>query len=477
MKRFSYFLVLTLLFLLPLSYSYAENPSSSLHSYIKDYLEEHRIPGASISIIENDKVTYAESFGITGENEREVTADTPFLLGSISKSLTALATLKLVEEDVIDLDDTVVQHLPSFTLQDQKAASQITIKQLLTQTSGITTFDGLSISDLGSDAADAIQTSLQALSDIELTENPGVVHQYSNANYTILAALIEAVSGQSYADFIDEQIFTPLEMRNAAANLEKAYERGYQSGFQSWFGFPVKSSAAYDNGGAPYGYITASANDMVNYLKALIQKDEEKLVQEELLDLSFSPQVQTGETRYYGFGWRITEPGSENEMIWHSGSTPDSRTDIFFYPKKEWGAVILTNKEHILEEAALLHFRNGLISIMNGEEPTVVEGHMPTIQIFLSILLLILIGTLVRLLLKIKASIEIRYRKTTTIVGVLLIVLSILTIPMLQHFSYSPWHSIQLFAPDIAFLTIGLTALLFGNGALMLLFGLRNKTR
>ncbi|RFB14790.1 class A beta-lactamase-related serine hydrolase [Bacillus sp. HNG] len=477
MKRISHYLIFTILFifLLPSSHSSAQDAiESKLHLYIEKYIEKQRIPGAAVSIVENDMVIYSESFGKTGGNEIEVTPDTPFLLGSISKSFTALAVLKLAEEGLVELDDPIKKYLPSFTLKDNEPVSKITIKQLLTQTSGLSTYDGMAISDLGSDNSDAIQTNIQLLSDTELTETPGTQHQYSNANYSILAALIEEVSGQSYADFMEERVFKPLGMTHAAADIERATDRGYQSGYQSWFGFPVKSKVPYDNGGAPYGYIAASSNDMVHYLKALIDGNTKKLVNEELLNLAFSPHVQTGETRYYGFGWRITDPGSDNEMIWHSGSTPDSRTDIFFYPESKWGAVILTNKEHILEEAALIHFRNGIISIMNGEEPMDVVAYKPTVQIAITLLLLILAGNIIRILFKNKSSKEIRYRRMNIVVGIILVLLAIILIPLLIYFSSSPWYTITLFAPDIALLTVSLTVFLFVNG-ILLLFSKKGK--
>ncbi|MDR4889801.1 serine hydrolase domain-containing protein [Fredinandcohnia sp. QZ13] len=477
MKGISHYLIFTILFifLLPSPHSSAQDTiESKLHLYIEKYIEEQRIPGAAVSIVENDNVLYSESFGKTGGKEIEITPDTPFLLGSISKSLTALAVLKLAEEGVIGLEDPIQIYLPSFTLQDKEAASKITIKQLLTQASGFSTYEGMTISDLGSNERDAIQTNIQILSDTKLTETPGTKHQYSNANYSILAGLIEEVSGQSYADFMDERVFKPLGMTHAAADMERATDRGYQSGYQSWFGFPVKSEVPYDNGGAPYGYITASSNDMIHYIKALIDGNTEKLVNEELLNLAFSPHVQTGETRYYGFGWRITAPGSDNEMIWHSGSTPDSRTDIFFYPKSKWGAVILTNKEHILEESALIHFRNGIISIMNGEEPMDVDAYKPTVQIAITLLLLILAGNIIRILLKNKSSKVIRYRRMNIVLGIIMVFLAILLIPLLIYFSSSPWHSITLFAPDIALLTVFLTVFLFVNG-ILLLFSRKGK--
>ncbi|MCG7343965.1 beta-lactamase family protein [Sporosarcina sp. ACRSL] len=477
MKR-KWFIAVIILFLfsLPALQVLAQNAKTEeLHSYIETFLTENRIPGASISIVKDDEVIYSESFGVTGGEKTKVTANTPFLLGSISKSFTSLGVLKLVEKGFVHLDDPVIQYVPYFTLKDKDSSSKITVKQLLTQTSGISTYDGMAISDLGSNERTAIRNNVDLLSKTELTESPGTKHQYSNANYSILAALIEEVSGQSYSEFMDEQVFSPLEMKHAGADGDKAKERGYQSGYQSWFGFPVKSNVPYDNGGAPYGYITASSNDMVNYLKALLQKDEDKLVREELVDLAFTPHTQTGETRYYGFGWRITDPYSKEEMIWHSGSTPDSRTDIFFYPTSNWGAIILTNKEHILEEAALIHFRNGIISIMNGETPINAEKNTPIIQVLTLVIVLILAYVFARLLFKMKLKQPIKHQKMLFIIGVIITLLSMIIIPMLIYFTSSPWHSIKLFAPDVALLTVVLSILLFGNGILLMLIGKRNK--
>ena len=177
--------------------------------------------------------------------------------------------MRLVDAGIIQLDDPVQKYMPWFILKDKQAASQITIKHLLTQTSGISTYSGLAISDKESKDLSAIKDNVESLSNVKLTAAPGEKHQYSNANFSILGALIEEVTKQPFSKYMEEQVFSPLGMKNAAANSSIAHEKGYLSGYQSWLGHPVKSAVTFDNGGTPYGYITASATDMVQYIKLL----------------------------------------------------------------------------------------------------------------------------------------------------------------------------------------------------------------
>ena len=270
--------------------------ASKLENYIESYREEYQVPGASVAIVHKGEVFYTQSWGVTGENEESVTMETPFTIGSISKSLTGLAIMKLINEKIIELDDPVQKHLPWFTLEDKQAAAKMTIKHLLTQTSGLNTYIGLSISDKEGKDFDAIKNNVKSLSNVKLTSPLGEKHQYSNANFLILGTLIEEVTNQTYAEYMEQNVFLPLGMGNAAADHDSAYGKGYLKGYQSWFGIPRKSSISYDNGGAPYGYITASAKDMIQYIQFLSQHNFNHFLSEENRNLYTTPHTQTGKT-------------------------------------------------------------------------------------------------------------------------------------------------------------------------------------
>lgn len=440
---------------------------STLDSYVEKFLEEQQIPGASIAIVQKNNVFYSKSWGVTGESEEKVTSETPFAIGSISKSLTGLAIMSLIEEGTVHLDEPVQKYIPWFTLKDKKASSQITIKHLLTQTSGISTYSGLSISDKESKDLDAIKKNVESLSKVKLTSAPGEKHQYSNANFLILGALIEEVSNQPFSEYMEQKVFLPLGMRNAAAENNRAYEKGYLAGYQSWLGIPRKSSVTYDNGGAPYGYMTASASDMVQYIKLLSQHKSNSFLSKSTMKRYLSPYVQTGENRYYGLGIRISNPNSKEEIIWHSGSTSDSHAEVFFIPETDWGGVILTNKNHILEEEALIHLKQGIINILTGKEPINVPKSPPTIQlIMIGILSLLFIMFIYQIEKALSGKV---YKKSLWLIsGIIFLTISITIIPLLIYSTGSPWNSIKIFAADIALLTRIMVIFLALDGLLLI---------
>lgn len=439
----------------------------TIDNYVETFLKDYRIPGASIALVHNNELFYSKSWGVTGESEEKVTTRTPFTIGSISKSLTGLAIMKLIEENTINLEDPVQKYIPWFTLKDKQAASKITIKHLLTHSSGISTYSGLSISDKASKDFNAIKHYVESLSNIELTAPPGNKHQYSNANFLILGALIEEVTKQTYSEYMEKQIFIPLGMMNAAADNDTAYEKGYLAGYESWLGFPRKSSVPYDNAGAPYGYITASAEDMVHYIKFLNQEDDSSILNKETMNLYLSPLFKISENRYYGAGLRITNPYSNDKIIWHSGSTPDSHSEVFLIPGTGWGGVILTNKNHILEEEGLPYLKQGIINILNGDKPETIPPNSPIVQLLTIGFICLLSVMFAYLLIKVKSGGTLK-KNAWRASGVLLLALSTAIIPLLIHFVDSPWDSIKLFAADMAFLIQIVVFFLALNGLLSL---------
>ena len=105
----------------------------------------------------------------------------------------------------------------------------------------MSTYEGLALSDKQLKSTTAIKENVMKLSKVKLNAPPGEKYQYSNANYLVLGALIEAISKETYSSYMEKQIFQPLKMNGAAANRENSYKKGYLTGYQSWFGIPRKS--------------------------------------------------------------------------------------------------------------------------------------------------------------------------------------------------------------------------------------------
>ncbi|MEF7655056.1 serine hydrolase domain-containing protein [Bacillus thuringiensis] len=451
-----------------------QNIKIALDKYIEKFIKEQNIPGASVAIVHNKDVFFTKTIGITGESEKKVTSKTPFAIGSISKSLTALAIVKLIEDKKLKLEDPVQRYLPWFKLKDSQISSTITIQHLLTHTSGISTYEGLALSDKQSENTTALKENVMKLSNVKLTAPPGGKYQYSNANYIVLGAIIEGVTNDTYSSYMENHIFQPLNMNGAAASKETAYEKGYLTGYQSWFGIPRKSVVSYDNAGAPYGYITANLEDMIQYIMFLNRPEDAQFLKQENMDLYLSPLYKINSEKSYGFGLRTTNINESEMMIWHSGSTPDARAEIFILNKSGWGGVILTNKNHVLEEQALSVLKNGIISILNGEEPVDIPKNIPFIQIVMSIVIFALFSISIMLIKKYKHK-KIVKSLSWLFIGNLFLLLSIIFIPLLTYSTSSPWHTIKIFAADIALLTSIIVILLAVNGLILIFIALRRK--
>ena len=170
----------------------------AIDAYVQEQMQEMRMPGAALGIVKGDKIVHLEGFGDADDSGREVTPHTPFKIGSMSKSFTALAIMQLVEDGKIDLDAPVQHYIPWFRVADLEASKRITVRHLLNQTSGIPKAAGLTFVYEEDSSKDALEKEVRATRYVELTHPPGKVYQYSNLNYTTLGLIVQMVSGEPY---------------------------------------------------------------------------------------------------------------------------------------------------------------------------------------------------------------------------------------------------------------------------------------
>lgn len=433
-------------------------------------IEKYQIPGASLTIIQNEKIMFQKSWGKQSNGE-PVTKDTLFTIGSVSKPLTSLAIMKLIEQNKIELDQEINQYIPSFEYKQNGFEKRITIRHLLTHTSGISSYDGLKIADLNLRGTDAINNAVKKLNYVTLNHEPGSIHQYSPANYLLLGSIIENVTGKSFSTFMDEEIYSKLEMNHTVSTYEEASKLGYQPGFKSLFGKPLKSNITYDNSGAPYGYTVSTAEDMSNFIQFLL--NENGLISSEQFDQYTSPQIHRKDEMYYGLGWRISTQ-KDDPYFFHGGETPDSRTELFINPKRNYGFILLTNKNDFSEALSTISIREGIKTIIENQKmPEVQEMnyHMQWIPLLLTVMLTAFgIWNIYRL----NRKISFNY-KLWAIVGFLLILFSIILIPAICYLFGSPWHTIYHYAMVIAFFIQSLAFVLGINGVIFISMSHRKK--
>ena len=334
-------------------------------------------PGATVMVIHNGKSIFAKGYGLANlESKTPCTTNTNFRLASVSKQFTAMAVMKLVEQKKLMLDERLTNFFPDFPAY----GGQITVRHLLTHTSGLLAYEdlippGTTISVLDQDVLRilientgelpasgfraiswteeeaknqaALQSAQQKTTSAPAKKQttyfaPGSQYRYSNTGYALLALIVEVRSGQTFARFLKESIFEPLKMNNTLA-----YEQGLSVVANRAFGHSQRSnvwqrtdqslsSAVLGDGG-----IYSSVTDLFKWDQALYKS---KLVSEPMLRVAFSPATPTDKPGIgYGFGWYITEYRGLKE-IFHSGSTIGFRTRLARFPDKNFSVIILANR-------------------------------------------------------------------------------------------------------------------------------------
>lgn len=256
--------------------------------------------------------------------------DTPFLLGSVTKTITALAIAQLADAHRLQLDDPVSKHLRGFALNAPDGGRPITLRHLLTHTSGLRQWSG----------HDRRAQREGTFDHIRPTRAPGTGFEYSSLNYIILGKVVEAVSGMAYAEYVRIHIFVPLEMRNSFTDLESARENGLVRGHRYLYGLTFPGQEAQQPEPlVPAGFLISSARDLGNYLSMLLNEGwfrGRQIVSPETLHAMFTPW--DGGPTGPGMAW-----GVGSTRIGHAGSTPTFSARLSLLPEERYGIVVLAN--------------------------------------------------------------------------------------------------------------------------------------
>jgi len=158
---------------------------AAIESFVKDEMAAQRIPGLALGIVQDDRVVYLRGFG-EADDSGAVTPQTPFIIGSLSKSFTATAIMQLVEAGKVDLDAPVQRYLSWFRVANEEASARITVRHLLNHTSGLSTKTGRSFQGNGDTSDSALEDAVRKLSSASLAKPVGETFQYSTINYSVL---------------------------------------------------------------------------------------------------------------------------------------------------------------------------------------------------------------------------------------------------------------------------------------------------
>jgi CubicO group peptidase (beta-lactamase class C family) len=355
---------------LPASRARALDPDAA-SAYLQSEMRDLRIPGIEAVIVSGEQVVYAEGLGVADGSGRAITPQTPMLLGSVSKGITALAAMQLVEAGKLDLNAPVGRYLPWFRMAEGSrnivpgAWTRITPRQLLHHTSGISEYTGAKTWGSRYVGDDALERQVRSFASYPLVHTPGEAFEYSNANYQILGLIVQTVSGQSYESYIQEHIFGPLEMHHSYALAAQA--RDMAGGYRYWFGWPLPApNLPVPRAHGPSAMLVSTAEDMGHYLIAQINGgrygDVQVLSARGMAELH-CPAAAIGDGNSYAMGWVIEPDGS----WFHNGETASFTSGIRV--EGQWGAFVVRNIAANQREQRLDEIAPGLLRLVRDETP------------------------------------------------------------------------------------------------------------
>jgi CubicO group peptidase (beta-lactamase class C family) len=347
-------------------------------AFVERAMRERGIPGAALVVVHDGRIVHLKGFGEADSSGRSVTPQTPFRIGSSTKSFTALAVMQLVERGDIELRAPVRRYLPWFRVKDADASARITVADLLYQTSGI---PGEANAAALADPNLTLEQNVRGLRDVAPNRPVGSSFEYSNLNYDALGLLVEVVSGQAYADYVRQHILTPLEMRHSFATRASEGHGELAVGYQWFFGVPFATPDRFIPGQLPAGFLSASVEDMGRYLIAQMNGgrygDTSVLSHAGIATMHIpGPNTEVpdkpiagGSGGGYAMGW-IDGRVYGVPAVWHNGD--DSRNgSLMALADSGWGMALLVNSSNPLSELEPTDYlASGVTRLLDGQEPT-----------------------------------------------------------------------------------------------------------
>ena len=329
--------------------------TDSLDAYVNRALQQWQIPGAAVLVVKDGKIILAKGYGVKelGTNDK-VDENTLFMIGSNTKAFTGTALALLENEGKLNLEDKVIKYLPDFKMKDEWITNHLNLLDIVSHRMGYETFQGDFMywtSDLTADEV------IEKFGMLTPKHDFRTKYGYTNAGYAVAGKIIEKVSGLSWADFIREKIFIPLEMKRTvplseefmeATNIAKPHT--FVNGKMSVI--PIQN---IDNL-APCGSIGSSINDLSHWVIAQLDSGKfngEYVIPFSVIQKTRQPLTIERRSRHpfnkshfslYGMGWALQDYEGR-EIVSHTGGVNGFVTSVTLVPEEKLGIVVLTNTD------------------------------------------------------------------------------------------------------------------------------------
>ena len=330
---------------------------AKIETLVKEIMTNGQVPGAAVGVVKDGELVYAKGFGVTElGSDDPVTPDSVFHMGSVAKTPTAVAIMQLVAEGKIDLDAPLTEYLPYFTLADPDL-SEVTIRRLLSHTAGMPDpIDWLAEyqdENLPNDEA-ALDNYVRSLGDQSLTYQPGEDWSYSNTGFDTLGDVVAQVSGQTFEDYLQANVLTPLGMENSSyllsdldpAQLAMPHLTDENGNAKTIDFYP------YTRAHAPSGAFYSSVNDMARFAIANMNQGEldgVRVLPASAYEEMWTPQAASPwaemfgpQVTSYGLGWWVGE-FQGHPLIGNYGTEYGFQSHLGIFPNEGIAVIALVN--------------------------------------------------------------------------------------------------------------------------------------
>jgi CubicO group peptidase (beta-lactamase class C family) len=447
---------------------------AAIDAYVTSRMKDLHIPGIAIGIVKSDQIVYLKGFGIADPSRRPVTPQTSFRLASVSKTITALAIMQLVEAGQIKLDAPVQDYLPWFrvgaeTTQSHDESLAIIVQHLLYHTSGIPQNAG-NDNFFNGDLSDvALENNVRQLASVRLNRPVGTTYQYANLNYDVLGLIVQAVSGQSYEGYIQEHIYTPLAMHRSFTSQAEAHAQGMAIGYRQWFGFPIPTNLPDDHATRPSSFLIASAEDLTHLLIAELnggRYGNSVVLSPEGIDTMQRPVTPIGESSLRsGMGMEVGQVDGVY-IAGKTGGTANYNARIVLLPQDGWGVVVLANTFDIGLGDQFDTLANGIVAILvSGQAPNVLPAPIGGGNAMMKFILAGITAFQILTIFRVRNTLRPPsrdWRWLTRHIGVPLVLdvtLAMILFVAAPSFMNTPLRFLRYFSPDIFWLTVAVVAI------------------
>ncbi|MEJ1240694.1 serine hydrolase domain-containing protein [Chryseolinea sp. T2] len=335
-------------------------PNPILEKVIEEYdeklnalMEKAQTPGIAVAIVHDSTIVYLKGIGVRSVNGPDsVDENTVFRLASVSKCFAAFLTGILVEDSVLSWNDHVSDYLPRFALETPEETQKLTIRNVLSHTTGLPYHTYTNMVEEGS----PLDTMLSWLRNVRMASKVGKSYSYQNVAYSLVGPVIQAKTGKTYEQEMIQRVFIPLNMKTASidyksimANANVAQPHLMRRGKKF---AQVKINDTYYNV-APAGGINASISDMAQWMIALLG-NRPNVIRKSTIDSLFTPVISAPSKNrnygrmhrlsksYYGMGWRILYYPNDT-LMYHGGYVTGFRSEVAVNPRDKIAVCILAN--------------------------------------------------------------------------------------------------------------------------------------